>query len=690
LGQLVRGFLGEHGIKPPLRDGRRTVYVIAHFAQAEMGMLSDPLRDLRIRQLGKAHHASPTRPIDVDGEEWIIRFIDLWAYFPMALAKVGKSVGLDKVDVDDRGDLAQLKRNHPDKFERYALRDAEIAVVAFNRFRSLLLDEFGVDPLVMPTLPAVASAIFRYRYLSVPPAPVVRGEESFWRRTETGWRQATRTVPTFRGNPGVRLAALRSYWGGRVEAFGRGLLVGPVVEERDVISLYPNAALAQPLPNAATIWTPVAEILADTTLEGFGRFHFRFPAVCPYPCLPVRPPRQNRLVFPSSGVTDCSFAEIRLALRLGAHVEVIDAFGFEPGDAERNHDLARYLLEFIARKNRATKGTLEYDTSKLLLNALIGKLAEQTDRNLLLDFEREARQHGFSGLGAVVSSSGVLRGAVHLDAGVGGLWAPEWATLILGMARAIVGGIVAASSPYLVSTDAVIVPANTRIACPELALLESLGSGLTVEKRADALFVGRSRQYALLVHPENLHRDTRVLAQDDVWAVVKAARHGSIESDEEFAQTILSSLRAREDAAPTRTRLRLLGAEAAVRESQPINAEVTKEGRTHFRWDGKRRLLDRDANPFTSWTDTAPYTSTARLSSADVAHNSVLTTRRRTLRKRARWKLKKAVHLLRQGKGVRETARSTGIPKSTVFDLRQRLFADEHNELRRAQVEKGR
>lgn len=680
----VRALLAELGVEAPLRRGRRSFYLVAHFAQAELSMFSDAHRDFRIRQIGKAHFASLLKAVLIEGEKWVFIITDLWAFYPMALKKVGDAVGLAKVEIEDRGDLARLKLADRAEFDAYALRDAEIAVVAFNRLRALLLTEYGVDTLIHRTLAGVASAIFRHGFLKSAPAPVERVLEPYWRRTSAqGWRRAQREVPTFAGEPAVRSAALRAYWGGRVEAYGRGLLQVPV-EERDVVSLYPHAALAQPLPNAQTKWRAITAISEVTTHEGFGRFEFTFPADCRYPCLPVHP--EDRLVFPLSGTTDCTFSEIRLALRFGAEVRAVEAHGFRPGDAEKNHDLGHYMREFIAKKASATKGTLEYDTWKLLLNALVGKLAEQTDRNLILSLEHEARQHGLTGVGGVVASSGVLRGAVHLDAGVGGLWAPEWASLILGKARAIVGAIVAASSPVLVSTDAVVVPAGTAITCPELALLEDLGSGLTVEKQADAVFIGRSRQYALLTRLQNLGDKTRSLARDDVWAVVKAARHGSVESEEEFAETILASLRARRDAAPPRSKIRLLGAEAAVREFQPINAEVEKVGKTHFKWDGKRRLLDRDANPFTSWTPTVPYTSTARLTKAEAAREVARYARWRALRKRARWKLRLAAKLLRQGKGVRETARATGIPKSTVSDLRQRLLAGDNQDLRPTQA----
>lgn len=672
----VREFINRHGIDVPQCKGRRHFCLVAHFAQAELSMFSDAQRDFRIRQIGKAHFAALAKAVVIDGERWTFSIVDLWAFYPGALKKIGDAIGLPKIEVDDRGDLARVKREDRAKFDAYALRDAEIAVVSFTRLRELMLAEYEADPLILRTLASLASAIFRHHFFSTPPAPVARVSEPTWRKSKAGaWRQGTKTVSVYAGDPAGRVAALRAYWGGRVEAYGRGLLETSV-EERDIISLYPHAALAQPLPNANTRWERIVNVPQVADREGFGRFQFKFPRETRYPCLPVN--TKGRLVFPLSGVTDCTFSEVRLALRLGADVGVVEAFGFEAGAAERDHDLARYMRAFITRKSSATKGTLAYDTWKLLLNALVGKLAEQVERNLLLHLEHQARQHGFRGVGSVVASSGALRGAIHMDAGVGGLWAPEWATLILGKARALIGGIVACSEPYLVSTDAVIVRANQVIVCPELDLLQELGSGLTVEKHGDALFLGRSRQYAILTRPENLPPDKRGLAQNATWAVVKAARHGSVESEPEFAATVLACIDAGADVAPTRSRIRLLGAEAAAREGLPINAEVPRIGRTHFTWDYKRRLLDRDANPFTMWTGTAPYTSMARLSAADVARDLSRANRRRALQRRAPWLLQKAVRLLRGGKGVRETARATGIPKSTVSDLHQRLLAGEH------------
>lgn len=469
------------------------------------------------------------------------------------------------------------------------------------------------------------------------------------------------------------MAALRAYWGGRVEAFGRGLLTEEV-EEHDIVSLYPYAAISQPLPDAHTTWRPLVAVEDAVKLEGFGSFEFRFPRDWRYPCLPVF--ADGRLFFPLEGVADCTLSEARLALRLGAWVRPVHGFGFVPSAAERDHDLRRYLLEMLRRKSASPKGTIEYETWRLLLNSLIGKLAQTKAGSVLVAFEHEARRRGFPGLGTAVASSRQLSGFLHERVLPGPLYSPERATLILGKARSVISGIVAASSPYLVSTDAVVVRAGTVIRCPELELLEQLGSRLSVEKQGQALLLFRAREYALLARSSNATRDLQPLAQDAQWAVVKAARHGSVETAQQFAETVLACIRAGRDVAEPRSRIRLLGAEAAIREGRSINAEVERVGKTLFTWDGKRRLLDRDVNAFTSWSETAPYRTVARLLAADRARDAKRTRGpRRSERSRAQ--LAQVLRLLRRGVGVREAARASGVPKSTVWDLRRRILPGE-------------
>ena len=655
---------------PAAVRGVRRVTLVAHFAAAEMSMFEDALRELRITQIGKAHHATLPLLEDGDGTTWSIRIVDLFAYYKTSLEEIGKTIGLPKIE-QDRDRLGELLQADRTAFEVYAVRDAEIVVLAFNGLRDTVLRDWAIDILFVPTLPAIASSIFRGHFLGSAPVLTKKSVAAVRRRLKTGWTTALRTYFTYDGPPERRIAACRAYWGGRVEAFGRGLVIGPVVE-RDVVSLYPSAALLQPLPNEATKWKRVTDIVDVMHMEGFGNFRFVFPREQRFPCLPVTREGVSRLLFTSKGETSCTFAEIRASLELGATVDVINAWGFEPGPNERDHDLGKYVRHFLAEKAAASKGTLAYETAKLLLNALIGKFGERRQSTTLLEFERAARDAGSPGLGGIIARSSTLRSALSGAPGVGRLWVPEWACLIVGRARAIMASIVAKGA-LLVSTDAVLVPPDLDLDSTGLRALRSVGSDLETKVEGDAAFISRSRMYAVLQHTDRVRGDAPVLARDQHWAVVRVARHASVETKEQFAETVLACLAAEQDIAPVRQKIRLASAETAVREDRGINEEVIREGRTRFGWDSKRRLADRDVNPFRSFTTTTPYLTLGKIEGAEHqrdVRDGKARTRRRAPSKQA---LADVVALLATGRGVRETSRATGVSKSTVSDMKRML-----------------
>ncbi|QRN99149.1 helix-turn-helix domain-containing protein [Archangium violaceum] len=353
-------------------------------------------------------------------------------------------------------------------------------------------------------------------------------------------------------------------------------------------------------------------------------------------------------------------------------MKVVEAYGFKPGPRERDHDVSRYMRHFLEKKAAAKRGTLEYATAKLFANALLGKLAERIHGSGLLDVEREAQLHGFGpGLGAAIHGSPLLRASLKGPPDVGSAFAPEWATLVLGRARALMADITARGA-LLISTDAIICPEELDLRCEGLDALESVGSGMRLEHRADAVFIARARLYALLRRVEDVGPGEPVLGRDDTWAVVRVARQGTSESEADFAQTLLACLREGRDVAPTRIRKRRLTVEAAVREGKPIHSLVQEEVRTGFSWDNKRRLLDRDSKPFTQSTDTAPYRSLSRLEAGERQRQIREGGARPRKSRVPAHKMEKALTLLSGGRSVREVARELKLARSTVGDIKKR------------------
>jgi hypothetical protein len=252
---------------------------------------------------------------------------------------------------------------------------------------------------------------------------------------------------------------------------------------------------------------------------------------------------------------------------------------------------------------------------------------------------------------------------------------PEQATLILGKARALMAEIVAKGA-YLVSTDSVIIDRSITMECKAIDELRSVESDLTVELEADALFAARTRMYFLFQRADHIRLPPSLLepfAVDDRWAVVKVARHGLPVDKKTLAEAVLASLRAGKLFEEPLPRRQLLSAVSAVRMGLELNAEVCSERIPIMNWDEKRIRDNPRINPWRTWTGSRPATSAGRLTAAQEHGVIVNASRRRKRRKEARAKRKAVFEMLGSNASVRAISKATGVPRSTVQDLKRKL-----------------
>jgi hypothetical protein len=680
----VRRFVDDVGIVLPVSISKKrksascNIVLLAHFAGAEIGMVQDHFRDLFIQPIGqKGHHALLPEMVR-DGVAFRLRILDTFAFFPVGLAVLGDAVGLPKIDVGPRDDLARLKKENPELFDAYARRDPEIALEMYRRFRAYIWSRYQIDVLRRMSLAGTGCEIFLRHYFKSLPAPTrVQNQVCHVRGADGEWREQVRQVIVYNGPPERRIMAASAYAGARAEAHIFGFLEGDLVE-RDVRSLYPSAAILQPLPHAGTRFRVLTGKLSEralSTVEGFGVVHFAFPSDTKFPCLPVIQPKRGRMLYPLQGMSFCTIAEMRAALLFGAELVESRVFAFAPGESERNHDIATYMRALMVEKASHKKGQPEYEVAKLLLNSLIGKLAEREQPNFLLDFEREAAKYGFGGAGKILASSVNLRDSLHGLPKVGSLFMPEQASLILGKARALTAEF-AAKGAYLVSTDSVIIDRSISMECKALDELRSVESDLTVEIEADALLAFRTRLYFLLQRADHIRLPpslTKPFAVDDRWAVVKVARHGLPIDKKIVAETVLASLRAGKLLEDPLPRKQLLSAISAVRMGLEVGAEVRSERRPKMQWDDKRIRDNPRINPWRTWTGSRPAASAGRLTAAQEHGVIVNASRRRKRREEARAKRQEVFKMLASNASVREISKATGVPRSTVQDLKRKL-----------------
>jgi len=531
------------------------IILISHFAQVEVSHITNALKDFDIHTFNRALEASTEYEFrDPEPDQYIsgevdlavntkLKIIDLYGFVPSALEKIGKSLGFEKSDIGGIGGKPETywKRHmdeflgqYPREFDRYARRDAEVALHAWVRLRTFNLG-YGIDVLNYHTTAGLALAIFRTKYLPSwegvgYTAPVFEFAEPYHRKDKTDkWVTSYRNRKFLRNDWRiVRDHALRAYWGGNAQSFGRGIFEEPF-SYYDVDSLYPSSAALQPLPNAATKWVTFDTLASTVGLEGYADISFRFPKGTFYPSLPVCGFKTTKLYFPLAGTTSVTLSEVREAQRLGAEITKISGIGFTPSESEVNHPVRNFAIEFLRLKRESAKGSYERDLYKLILNALIGKFAERKkdmEVGELLSFFQKGDMSA-ADVAAIYKVRARARAWRNPPGDVGSGWWVEAASLILGKARALMSQFVSKGA-YFTATDSVLLPRGVSIDCDALTALRSVGSDLKLEASPDKAWLMRTKVYVLW----------------EKGAPVKFARHAiPVERDENFLNWVELSLR---------------------------------------------------------------------------------------------------------------------------------------------------
>ncbi len=622
---IVLGFLKKHGIEAPSNS---TIILLSHYALAEISQIKDYLENLRLHPYNQSLTAT-FRNLNPK-----LKIIDLYAYYPTSLEKIGEALGYPKIELD-RTKIHYIKQENPSLFEAYAKRDPEITIEAYKHLRNLIWNTYQVDILKTPTMASVSATIFRQKFLKEPSSPYATERFHRYRKKGNSYVEQAEGRKIFAGDLNVRFLALRCYWGGRSEAYARGLITKHM-EYYDVASLYPSSAMLQPLPNIDTKWIKFNSLKETEGLEGFCEAHFEFPKETMYPCLPVAEDWHSKLYFPLKGRSFCTLSEVRKALELNAEINHIQGYGFHPNESEINHPLKTFFQHFTIKKQEEVKGSLNYETWKLIMNSLIGKFCQRNLNLVVEDLQKTIWEQDLTpdALGKMLRSP-KTRKAFEKPNLVGASWSPEWSTLILGKARSLMSDLINKGA-YFTSTDSVLYSKGTCIQCQALKELESVGSGLKKEHEATQALIIRTRFYVLWKKNE----------------IVKTARHGAHTSEETF-KNIITQILANPDKAPqeikvSRNHLVKLG--EALRFGKPLGTNEQIERTINFKWDEKRTLMNPAINPF---TETKPLTEAPNLFQ----------------RKKLEGYREDAQKLKREGLSERQIAKQLGIAKGSVHWL---------------------
>ncbi len=577
----IESMRAKHGIP------RRTVYyLISHFSQADISRIVD---FDKVNLIENRH----TQLIEVSGTyigsmkpniRTTIKVLDLFTFFKTSLAKIGDILHFPKLKVSQfyKENMDVYLKEKPEEYVRYANRDAEIALSAWTELTKHAAP-FDVSPIRYATAPALALAIFRKKFLHNPSSRINESDDG---RTyyADNWR--------------IRMQALKSYWGGHNENYYYGVIRQRELFQYDVKSLYPNAGKLQPLPNAFTEWKFLRETTEDILLyEGFVTIEFEYPEGVLYPVLPVG--TKQFLAFPSKGISHCTISELRVADMQGATWRVIQGYGFIPTKDEINHDLVAFFDHFTREKDNIDKDAdpFNYAFVKLMMNSLIGKFVQ---RKSATDTIKVAREYGVSvsELGGIIDPRLAKIKEEHTDTHLGSGFSPEWAALILGKSRAIIGEIAHYNKPYMVVTDSVLID-HPLIRCKALDDLERVGSGLALEKSATSAYLLRLRTYWLIddyyarIHDPDLEILASLGGGSLIKWVVKKAVHGLgvRPNDDTFDESVLRYVYDGVPLPPKIERVRLCRFREAWRKRVRWNSEIVSHVSPRYLPDEKRRIL---------------------------------------------------------------------------------------------------
>lgn len=315
-----------------------------------------------------------------------VRFIDLGGHVAMgtSLAQIGDLLELPKLNLPegytkDRMDL--LLEGDKAFFERYGLRDAEIAVKFFLR-----LQDFATKTLGCKFLPATASSLSVNMFIGELEKSGVDFNAAFGVKdtSSTYWNLRKGRVETKKEKLPLPMRAVFEpfvadcYSGGRNECFSFGPSSIGVYNDFDLAGAYTTGLVDLrhiDYDNFRSTDDP-ADFIGHVL--GFAYVQFSFPTDTRFPCLPVRN-SDNGLIYPLTGFSYCTAPEIEVALNLGCEIEI--KYGIVipwlTGDNRLFEPFVmriRELRESYQQENG--EGCLDELYVKLLGNSLYGKTAQ--------------------------------------------------------------------------------------------------------------------------------------------------------------------------------------------------------------------------------------------------------------------------------------------------------------------------
>lgn len=376
------GFLSralDAGLKAGIIDEiPARIIVAAHFTRADMCGFADWTKFKRQIDAVRGTYATTKKPmvrhlrINHRPRKVSITLIDTMLLAPsgqQSLSALGDLLAIAKIALPDgaieRMDL--LRDKDPYLFDRYALRDAEIAALWVVKVLSFFENTLGIDG---NRIPATLGA-----------AGVRRFKQQF-DKGELDRLLGYEVIKNGSGRNRVPLPIIADHFaffadcfhGARNEAYTAGYSeVGSIIDI-DLAGAYTTAMAGIRTPDwDETMMTTDMGVLADVAALSVARVGFKFPDDTRFPSLPVRAGDRG-LIYPLSGVSYCTGAELAVALKLGAHITVEHGVIVPYADDER--PFARFTTTINEIRAAHPKGSIFERMAKEIGNSLYGKIAQ--------------------------------------------------------------------------------------------------------------------------------------------------------------------------------------------------------------------------------------------------------------------------------------------------------------------------
>jgi hypothetical protein len=286
-----------------------------------------------------------------------------------SLSALGDLLGVAKIALPDGAieHMDLLRDTDPALFDRYALRDAEIAALWVRKVLSFFGKTLGINGNRIPaTLGAAGVRRFKQQF--------DKGEMNCLLGYEIikNGRNRTRVPLPVIADHFAFFADC--YHGARNEAYTAGYSEVGTIIDIDLAGAYTTAMAGIRTPDwDETMMTTDIDVLANVAALSVARVSFKFPDDTRFPSLPVRAGDRG-LIYPLSGVSYCTGAELVVALELGADITVEHGVIVPYADDER--PFAKFTTTINDIRAAHPKGSIFERMAKEIGNSLYGKIAQ--------------------------------------------------------------------------------------------------------------------------------------------------------------------------------------------------------------------------------------------------------------------------------------------------------------------------